>query len=224
VACEAGVPVAPDVIGVAAPSGFCVATEVSALTNVPVVDEPSVEPSPLPVVLTGVVALTAGVPDVVEVVDAAGDPDAAKVVDVAGVAAPLGSCVATGASALTNVPSRGALPPEPVLLPVVFTGAKAPTAGDPDVPVEPVDTGANSSVRPRGDAGALAAASDSVGTGVPDAEVLFPEVPTGTVVPDNDEVVGRTASTGASGHRSGGRHRLWGQRGRGGGTGSGRRP
>ena len=183
------------VVGVAgaavdpAPLGVCVSTGALALANVPVRDE--LEPVPFPVVSTGVLALTAGEPDVPVEPDAPAEPEvtgrtgavgavvtgstgavgvlgvtgstgAVGVVGVAGAAvdpAPLGVCVSTGALALANVPVRDELFPESVPFPVVSTGVLALTAGDPDVPVEPVVAGRTGAVEPEvtGRTGAIGA-------------------------------------------------------------------
>ena len=182
------------VVGVAgaavdpAPLGVCVSTGALALANVPVRDE--LEPVPFPVVSTGVLALTAGEPDVPVEPDAPAEPEvtgrtgavgavvtgrtgavgavvtgstgAVGVLGVAGTAddpAPLGVCVSTGALALANVPVRDELFPESVPFPVVSTGVLALTAGDPDVPVEPVVAGRTGAVEPEvtGRTGAIGA-------------------------------------------------------------------
>jgi len=212
VAGATGVTVMPDGVGVATPFGLCVATGASAVTNVPEVDEPSVALLPFPVVLTGASALTTGGPDVAVVpvvpvvpedVGTVGTVGAVGTTGVAGRTTPLGLPLATGASALTNVPEVDE--PSVALLPfpVVLTGASALTTGDPDVPDVPDATGTNRSVRPSDDASTPAGASDSGCTDAPDADVPLPVVATGTVVPekpdrpDNNEVVGTSASTGA---------------------------
>jgi hypothetical protein len=107
--------------------GVCACTGALVLTNDPVVPDPP-ELVPFPVVLTGALVSINGDRDD-PVPDVALDPD-------------VGVCACTGALVLTNV----AVPPdpsEPVLFPVVFTGALVSINGDRDVrvpvvPVEPV--------------------------------------------------------------------------------------
>ena len=112
---------------------------------------------------TGAVgAVVTGSTGAVGVLGVTGSTGAVGVVGVAGAAvdpAPLGVCVSTGALALANVPVRDELFPESVPFPVVSTGALALTAGDPDVPVEPVVAGRTGAVEPEvtGRTGAIGA-------------------------------------------------------------------